>query len=123
MSYTPTAWKTGDVVTSAKLNKLEQGVASAGGNLAVGHTEEGITTTLDKTGQEILDAIQAGKTVVLVFDYFESDGEVEVYTCNAVDFEDSTYSFYFARKLGEMAFTASALTDYPSFTPGGGGTT
>ena len=30
MSYTPTEWKTGDVVTSAKLNKLEQGVAAAG---------------------------------------------------------------------------------------------
>ncbi len=31
MSYEPTNWKTGDVVTSAKLNKLEQGVADAGG--------------------------------------------------------------------------------------------
>lgn len=27
MAYTPTNWKSGDVVTSAKLNKLEQGVA------------------------------------------------------------------------------------------------
>lgn len=30
MSYSPTTWKSGDVVTSAKLNKLEQGVAEAG---------------------------------------------------------------------------------------------
>ena len=28
--YEPTEWKKGDVVTSAKLNKLEQGVANAG---------------------------------------------------------------------------------------------
>lgn len=29
MSYTPTAWQTGDVVTAEKLNKLEEGVADA----------------------------------------------------------------------------------------------
>jgi len=31
MSYTPTEWKSGDVITSENLNKLEQGVAAAGG--------------------------------------------------------------------------------------------
>ena len=31
MSYTPTTWATGDTVTATKLNKLENGVASAGG--------------------------------------------------------------------------------------------
>ena len=31
MSYTPTTWATGDSVTATKLNKLEQGVANAGG--------------------------------------------------------------------------------------------
>ena len=31
MSYEPTTWQTGDVVTSTKLNKLEQGVAAGGG--------------------------------------------------------------------------------------------
>lgn len=30
MSYTPTNWQTGDVVTAEKLNKLENGVASGG---------------------------------------------------------------------------------------------
>ena len=30
MSYEPTNWKTGDVVTSAKLNKLENAVANGG---------------------------------------------------------------------------------------------
>lgn len=29
MPYTPTVWKTGDIVSSEKLNKLEQGVADA----------------------------------------------------------------------------------------------
>jgi len=30
MAYEPTTWKAGDTVTSAKLNKLEQGVAANG---------------------------------------------------------------------------------------------
>ena len=29
MAYTPTTWETGDTITAASLNKLEQGVASA----------------------------------------------------------------------------------------------
>ena len=35
MAYTPTNWVTGDTVTATKLNKLEQGVANAGGAAAV----------------------------------------------------------------------------------------
>jgi len=31
MSYEPTNWKSGDTITSAKLNKIEQGIASGGG--------------------------------------------------------------------------------------------
>ena len=31
MSYTPTNWTTGDTITAAKLNKMEQGIANAGG--------------------------------------------------------------------------------------------
>ena len=53
MSYEPTNWKAGDTVTSAKLNKLEQGVAGAG-VLVVGMDDE--TGALDKTWQEIHDA-------------------------------------------------------------------
>ena len=31
MSYTPTTWTTGDTITATKLNKIENGIASAGG--------------------------------------------------------------------------------------------
>ena len=31
MSYTPTTWTNGDTITAAKLNKMEQGIADAGG--------------------------------------------------------------------------------------------
>lgn len=57
MSYEPTNWKTGDVVTSAKLNKLEQGVADAGvSGILIVHDTEG---TLDKTYAEIKAALVA----------------------------------------------------------------
>ena len=54
MSYEPTNWTAGDTITSAKLNKLEQGVANGGGIL-IAHLDTG-TSTLDKTWQEIHDA-------------------------------------------------------------------
>lgn len=64
MSYTPTTWAAGDTVTAAKLNKLEQGVASSGGGLKVGVTTiDGGTNTiyaLDKTWKQISDAIENG---------------------------------------------------------------
>ena len=53
MSYEPTNWKDGDLVTSAKLNKIEQGIAAGGGVLIV-HVDK--NKTLDKTWQEIHDA-------------------------------------------------------------------
>ena len=60
MAYNPTNWKSGDVVTSAKLNKLEQGVADAGGGgvlvVNVVLNSPTSTPTLDKTWQEIHDA-------------------------------------------------------------------
>lgn len=51
MAYEPTEWKSGDVVTSAKLNKIEGGIVS-GGVLVVTDTDG----TLDKTWQEIHDS-------------------------------------------------------------------
>ena len=34
MAYQPTNWQCGDTITAEKLNKLEQGVANAGGGVA-----------------------------------------------------------------------------------------
>lgn len=67
MSYEPTNWKTGDVVTSAKLNKLENGVAQSGGDIDwfVINILPGETLTIDKTWQEIKDAYASGKIIVL----------------------------------------------------------
>ena len=56
MSYTPNSWKSGDVVTSAKLNNIEQGIANAILKVNITIDEQTGVATLDKTWQEILDA-------------------------------------------------------------------
>ena len=55
MSYEKQTWETGDIVTSAKLNHMEDGIAESEGNnglLAVSLTETGI----DKSINELMTA-------------------------------------------------------------------
>ena len=46
MPYNPTEWASGDVVTSEKLNKIERGIAAAGGGGLPSYTSEDIGKTL-----------------------------------------------------------------------------
>lgn len=83
MTYEPTEWKSGDVVTSQKLNKLENGVvsASSGGGLVVNFTLEAGTGDYDgyyiwvteTPAADVIAAIKAGTNVV-----FYLPGSVEV---------------------------------------------
>lgn len=68
MSYEPTNWATGDIVTADKLNKLENGVvgSSSSGNLIATATKnDNNYYVLDKTWKDIEDAINAGGTVMV----------------------------------------------------------
>lgn len=74
MSYTPTEWKSGDTVTSAKLNKIEQGIAN--NNIIIETCEyyeeepDGYTNYLFKsvhTLTEIAEWCKAGKQVFFCF--------------------------------------------------------
>lgn len=77
MSYTKTTWKTGDVITAEKLNKVEDQVAaneeaisSAGGgvfivNIDAEDNSGTITATADKTRQEMSAAADAGKPIII----------------------------------------------------------
>lgn len=66
MAYTPTTWKSGDVVTSAKLNKLEQGVASTVFVVTLSYDEETSTYSTDKPYADILAAYEAGANLFCV---------------------------------------------------------
>lgn len=104
MPYEPTNWKTGDVVTSAKLNKLEQGV-SGGGVLKV--TENPETHALDKTWQEIYDA---GFAVL----YYASGtpGDTYILYSQRIMYAEGHYGVQFYNpEIGDMLFFESDAAD------------
>ena len=63
MAYTKNTWVTGDIVTSEKLNHMEDGIEN--GNSALICRLESGSSYLDKTFGEIFDAYTSGKMVVL----------------------------------------------------------
>lgn len=77
MAYEPTIWKSGDVVTSAKLNKIEQGIAGAGIFIVNADMDENDDITLDKTLAEIIAAYKAGQfPIMLMHSYGNGEGNI-----------------------------------------------
>ena len=117
MAYNPTNWQTGDVVTSAKLNKIEDGIANSGAVLCLRPTYENRTLTLDKTYKEIFDAVSGGTFVFIVFPSIDDNYEVVEGICEtryveSVGYSDDEYYVYSAA----FNYTAQTEDDYPSAT-------
>ena len=135
MSYEPTVWKDGDLVTSAKLNKLEQGVANGvanGVNFEVINMElsDQGTLSLDKTAGEIIDILKSGKHILVICtpEPHSDDGmPPETYMYYSAipthvgyvpgfDFQMALYLPMFANNsTGMVGLTAPSLDQYPSF--------
>lgn len=98
MSYTPTTWHGGDVLSAEAMNKIENGIAGAGsGALEVNIEEDGNELVMDKTWQEIWDAFPN------VYCYSLSDGQ--------------KYAIYYIDEYSVEAgptFYVSGPNDYPS---------
>lgn len=112
MAYEPTNWKAGDVVTSAKLNKIEQGIA-AGGGVLIAHDEDG---TLDKTWQEIYDA-----DVCIIVETIENSFKDRSYVGQTIIEgleDDKEYKIYIGGTSN--LYTASSPESYPILQEGGG---
>lgn len=74
MSYEPTVWQAGDVVTSAKLNKIENGIADSSVflvNYVYDDFDPEVTPHLDKTYTEIKNAFLSGKKVIALLAAYE----------------------------------------------------
>ena len=63
MAYTPTEWQTGDVVTAAKLNHMENGIEAL--NCLVIEVNEQNDYVSDVTREACVTAYQAGKTILI----------------------------------------------------------
>lgn len=113
MAYDPTNWKSGDVVTAAKLNKLEQGVANSGGVLVVGVNSE--TGVLDKTWQEIHDAAATG-CVLLVNDMGEELINYPLVNVWQDSSEEHIYgaSFFYYAGSNLIDFATDSADGYPA---------
>lgn len=109
MSYTPTTWTTGDTITATKLNKIEQGIASAGGGILfdIG-VEDG---TLDKTWTEIDSAMSAGKIVRIVD---SGEGFSATYYVVATSNDGEFYYVNYTTVNNEWYQTSSA-SGYPEY--------
>ena len=111
MAYTPTEWSTGDTITAALLNKMENGIAAGGGGGAQLLDITDTDGTLDKTWTEILDALSDGD-IVRVISSGEDWASVN-YVVNAST-DEEFYDVYIAGANGW--YQASSASGYPEFT-------
>ena len=128
MSYTPTNWKAGDTVTSAKLNKIEQGIVSAGGaNILVancnldssntsgdppGGTRSAASVTipsLDKTLGKMLNADFV--IVKMAYDDTLTYGFIAGIQYSE---EDQIYDINVFTGVSHLYFIAQSESDYPT---------
>ena len=121
MSYDPTIWKSGDVVTSAKLNKIEKGIEDAGSgggggggvyivNVTETESHDQYTYTCDKTAQEILTALESG-VVVFKYDY----GYIETCVAGGPHLDGYRFIRGGTTSASDLQFAAVELTDYPFY--------
>ena len=103
MSYTPTTWTTGDTITATKLNKMEQGIASAGGGVSGLCTDT--SGTLDKSYNDLVAILEGGATP-----YIFQNGTV--YTFEFADIgEFYEVNFYCAINSDGLMYVASDADD------------
>lgn len=104
--YEKNTWKTGDIVTSQKLNHIEQGIeagGSGGGDYFVKITIDTSASTFatDKTFDEAMDAYKSGKNVMLIWPFDGGPGGEAYHVSNLSDItlstsDDSPISFAFS---------------------------
>lgn len=111
MAYTKNTWVTGDIVTSAKLNHMEDGIASSAVMVVrINFTTDGSHNvyTLDKTWQEIYDAIDSG-----LFCFLLEGGEGSFYQYG-IDGVEVVDDVYYVNSL-IRAYQTDAASGYPQY--------
>ena len=136
MSYTQHEWTTGETITAAKLNNIEEGIEEAaqsggGGSLIVHY--DNTTGEMDKTVQEIYDAMTSGTPVFLEYiygtigtDYSASYSLAPIsfiYTYAISDFirvvvnqparANDSGGYIYLFKPSVWIFSAGSMNDYP----------
>lgn len=95
MSYTPTSWSTGDTITAAAMNKIENGIANAGGGGTLIVGLDG--SQLDKTWNELKASMEAG-VIPMIIDFYDDSPEYIYHylTLNNLSYNGSVYVAFFS---------------------------
>lgn len=125
MSYEPTVWAAGDVVTATKMNKIEQGISGNTG-LIVNMEEEDGTHILSERFSTIADCIESGGMVyihgtVTVEGPGETEAEVDFYAPvqTLLDSESGIYIItIYVYSIDNYYFVATTRDDYPTDSSG-----
>lgn len=113
MSYTPTNWQTGDVITAEKLNNIENGIASIMPEIFEFESDYDDATgdyRLSATWQEIHDAFNQGCFVRFIYSS-DDPGLLAAGMSNAISVqnESETYTVIVEWAMANMG--ASYVTD------------
>lgn len=103
MSYTPNTWKSGDVVTSAKLNNIEQGIA----NTALLVTTDENTGACNTKASVMYNAMANGQLVIIKIE------GLGAFTVMAADVREG-YTFEIHDIDSYIHFVAATGDDYPA---------
>ncbi len=109
MAYTKNTWADGDIVTSEKLNHMEDGIADAGGVMVINDTDG----MLDKTWQEIYDALAQGKLCAAIYNSGNLETGISVRIVTNVDINEGVYAVD-----ASGTYTTSSATGYPEIGSG-----
>lgn len=122
MTYTKTVWNSGDIVTSTKLNKIENQLESLSNNGAFiinGSNTSDDNGRLDKTFAEIKAAFESGLTCLIKISA-ASDGQYygeAFYLILSMGETSSSAATNYALETLHGSWYASSLNDYPEHQP------
>lgn len=110
MAYTKHEWTTGETITATNLNHMEDGIASAGGVMVVNSTFDANVggDVLDKTWQEIYDAVISGQTCI-ISESMESETDCSIKSITAIDALNGGYDVI--TQLGR--YSTNSADGYP----------
>lgn len=110
MAYEPTEWLAGDKITDVKLNKIEQGIADNQNVFYVGVSYSNEQLTLDHTWQQIKNAMDSNKLVVVKGSFYYAYDEYNICgICEGYASESNIYAV-FVRDMGTSSEDYSTLS-------------
>ena len=111
MSYTPHTWENDALITAAKMNNIEEGIAEGGGgsgSILFVTNDDGM---LGKTWQEIYDAMASSVLCIAVLNLsLESTANITFNLIQTVILQEGSYKVFFD---DGSVFIAETANDYP----------